>query len=374
MGFRKLAISASCSLAAASLAAFIIYRQLGKSRCDARSKLKLEESLEENIYSRTSTRSPRENGGPPHITAKVWDPPSWLVNFAKEDLTMEVACGIVTALNSFDTPARQGPLLMLQQASTFSSNGPVFRDSGCLSLILGLLDSKDQASITTRQNLTILQTVTNLACDRANLPCIQEHLRTILEIANTQNYSDQACAALQLLCNVALTPDGCRILDNKIELLYGMLSTRDPYILRQVYSILVNLSCDAASSLLLLQSLAPPDLFDALSYSLSNAVQPLVSLQAVMFLKNSYTAMRIQDAITDDMRISDLLPDRPSDAQTVADFLTKSRGELKLRLYVLLSETPTSEVGEELTEQASLLCEILDTQHSLPKNGRPETR
>ncbi|VDP23570.1 unnamed protein product [Echinostoma caproni] len=113
-------------------------------------------------------------------------------------------------------------------------------------------------------------------------------------MGNTTDYSDQACAALQLLCNVALTPKGCHLLDGKSKELLGMLATRDPYMLRQVLSVLLNLSCDSNSSTLLLHAEAPDGLMDTVVFALSPSVQPLVSVQAVTLLKNLYNAMRVR--------------------------------------------------------------------------------
>lgn len=79
-------------------------------------------------------------------------------------------------------------------------------------------------------------------------------METIFKIGSTTDYSDQACAALQLLCNVALTAKGCRLLDCKSQRLLEMLATHDAYMLRQILSILINLSCDATSLELILQA------------------------------------------------------------------------------------------------------------------------
>ncbi|GAA52627.1 hypothetical protein CLF_108474 [Clonorchis sinensis] len=79
-------------------------------------------------------------------------------------------------------------------------------------------------------------------------------MEMIFTLANAQEYSDESCAALQLLCNLALTPAGCLLLRNRICFFYRILETRDPYLLRQVLAVLVNLSCDLDSSQALLNS------------------------------------------------------------------------------------------------------------------------
>ncbi|KAF6768959.1 hypothetical protein AHF37_12844, partial [Paragonimus kellicotti] len=203
---------------------------------------------------------------------------SSLKDFEKEKLTSDVAKSLNMLLASDDSEIRRVVLIMLQQASSFSSNYVVIRDSDCLYSMLALLDANDSSPVVKRQNLCILQTATNLVCDIPNLRVVERFLDTIFSIANTTEYSDQACAALQLLCNAALTPTGCRMLNAYIPSLYNMLQTKDPYMLRQVFSMLVNLSCDPESCGLLLRSEIPVHLKETLAYCLSSAIQPLVTI------------------------------------------------------------------------------------------------
>lgn len=105
---------------------------------------------------------------------------SCVTRFQKENLEPEVAGAIEEFLSSSDVSVRQGFLLMLHQASAFTLNHvslkffwitlqPVIRCSGCLDRMLNLLDADSMESKVQRQNLVILQTVTNLACDQSSL-------------------------------------------------------------------------------------------------------------------------------------------------------------------------------------------------------------
>ncbi|KAA0183959.1 hypothetical protein FBUS_09708 [Fasciolopsis buskii] len=216
---------------------------------------------------------------------------SCVTRFQKENLEPEVAGAIEEFLSSSDVSVRQGFLLMLHQASAFTLNHPVIRCSGCLDRMLNLLDADSMESKVQRQNLVILQTVTNLACDQSSLDILADHMETIFKIGSTTDYSDQACAALQLLCNVALTAKGCRLLDCKSQRLLEMLATHDAYMLRQILSILINLSCDATSLELILQAVVPNGLLETFFFALSPSVQPLISLQAVNLMRNLYSSI-----------------------------------------------------------------------------------
>ncbi|KAF5402948.1 hypothetical protein PHET_03843 [Paragonimus heterotremus] len=289
-----------------------------------------------------------------------------LKDFKKEKLTSDVARSLNMLLTSNDSEIKRDVLVMLQQASAFSSNFVVIRDSDCLDSMLALLDANDSSPIVKRQNLCILQTTTNLVCDILNLQVVQRFLDTIFSIANTMEYSDQACAALQLLCNAALTPTGCRMLNTYIPALYDMLQTKDPYMLRQVFSMLVNLSCDPESRGLLLQSKIPLHLRETLAYCLSSAIQPLVTIQLVNFLKNVYPQVEsVCPSVIGDSSLQ-------SGPLSLADFLRlqQTQTTLKLRLQLLLSEPATNELVVELRRQMEALYIILDHFHTAP-NERP---
>ncbi|KAF8568160.1 hypothetical protein P879_07718 [Paragonimus westermani] len=262
LGVRPLFVVGSCSLALLPLALYV-YRKQKKSGIQVKSFCETSNDVEKTDFSN-------------------------LKDFKKENLTSDVANSLNVLLASKDSEIRRGVLLMLQQASAFSSNFVVIRDSDCLGSMLALLDANDSSPVVKRQNLCILQTATNLVCDVLNLQVVERFLGTIFSIANTTEYSDQACAALQLLCNVALTPIGCRMLNAYIPALYNMLQTKDPHMLRQVFSMLVNLSCDHESCGLLLRSEIPSHLNETLVYCLSPAIQPLVTIQLVNFLKSVY--------------------------------------------------------------------------------------
>ncbi|THD20155.1 hypothetical protein D915_009003 [Fasciola hepatica] len=217
---------------------------------------------------------------------------SYVKRFQKDNLEPKVAEAIETLLSCSDVTVRHGFLFMLHQASSFTRNYSVIRSSGCLEKMLSLLDTESVEPKIKRQNLIILQTVTNLACDESALDTLQ----TIFRIGSTTDYSDQACAALQLLCNIALTPRGCRLLDGKAQKLLELLATRDPYMLRQILSVLINLSCDTISLELLLQTVVPDDLMETFVFALSPSVQPLISVQAVTLMKNLYNSVRDRDS------------------------------------------------------------------------------
>lgn len=167
-----------------------------------------------------------------------------VIEFDKENLTLDFCTSICTLINISDYDTRQKLVISLHEASSFRRNFDVIRDSKCLKLLLSLLDSTSGTLTGRQQNLNILHVVMNLACDQQNFPIIKDHLDDILTIANAVEYSDQACVALQVLGNIALTPDGCKLLRNKCGYLCNMLKMRDPYVLRNLLIVFVNLSCD----------------------------------------------------------------------------------------------------------------------------------
>ncbi|CAH8858097.1 unnamed protein product [Trichobilharzia szidati] len=217
--------------------------------------------------------------------------------FDKENLSLEFANCICSLVKVSDYDTRQQLIMYLHQASSFCQNffQSVIRDSKCLETLLSLLDSSTSMAPACRQNLSILQVTTNLACDQRSLPVIMDYLDDIFSIADTKEYSDQACAALQVLANIALTPAGCNLLINDCGRLCKMLGMRDPYLLRNLLAVLVNLSCDVnGCDKLLAQN--GEDFVRTLEYSLSSDVPLLISMKMTTFLNNLYSRiMKDQD-------------------------------------------------------------------------------
>nr|CAH8852606.1 unnamed protein product [Trichobilharzia regenti] len=208
--------------------------------------------------------------------------------FDKENLSIEFANCICSMVKVSDYDTRQQLIMYLHQASSFCHNFSVIRDSKCLETLLSLLDSSTSMAPACRQNLSILQVTTNLACDQRSLPIIMDYLDDIFSIADTREYSDQACAALQVLANIALTPTGCNLLINDCGRLYKMLGVREPYLLRNLLAVLVNLSCDVNCCDKLL-SQNGEDFVRILEYSLSLDVPLLISMKMTTFLNNLYS-------------------------------------------------------------------------------------
>lgn len=276
-----------------------------------------------------------------------------LLNYQKECVTFEVAATLSKLLQFSDPDSKLTCLRMIQQASSFSSNFPVFRKSGCLESMLKLLNGNDDSPVVKKQNLCILQSITNFACDNECVTLLEQHLGDIFSIANCIAYSDQACAAIQLLCNIALTTDGCRLLDDRINTLCDMLQSRDPHMLRQIFSLLVNLSCDPVSCDLLLMSKASNNIMDTFSFCLSPEVPSIVTLQAVNFLRNlsSRTFSRFASVLVS--------TDELADIPTLRNFLWQSHAALLLRLDYLLAELPSMDSADELRIQAENLRSLL---------------
>ncbi|TGZ60768.1 hypothetical protein CRM22_008365 [Opisthorchis felineus] len=282
--------------------------------------------------------------------AKTADP---VLDFSRENLTLDSAKYLSFLINSSDHSARPGFLLFVQQASAFSSNFSAIRESGCLKTLLEYLSQDRHINANRRETLCILQTVANLACDQDNFPVIKDHMEMIFNIANAQEYSDESCAALQLLCNLALTPTGCLLLRNRICFFYRILETRDPYMLRQVLAVLVNLSCDIDSSQALLNSEVPSRLLHSLNFPLSPAVHPLLTLQTVTFLKNLYTKVHSSPSIFADQLAR-------SNPRSMFSFLCNVRTSLRIRLALTRSELTSPDSTEELFNSIDELVQLLD--------------
>ncbi|CAH8292649.1 unnamed protein product [Schistosoma turkestanicum] len=209
------------------------------------------------------------------------------VEFDKENLTFDFCACICRLINISDYDTNQKLITSLHEASSFRQNFDVIRDSKCLESILSLLDSTSGTLPGRQQNLNILQVVTNLACDQKSFPVIKDYLDDILLIADTMEYSDQTCSALQVLGNIALTPDGCELLRSKCGYLCKMLGIRDPYVLRNLLVVFVNLSCDTDCCDELLTQDAE-EFISTVEYSLSPYAPKSVSTKMADLLYNLY--------------------------------------------------------------------------------------
>lgn len=267
--------------------------------------------------------------------------------FNQEKLTVELASCIHTFLLSSDFDLRQKLLALLHQASSFHGNFRVMRESRCLDTVFELLDSTTSSPSVQRQNLIILQIATNVACDQQCLRIIEKYLDEIVAIADTRTYSDDACVALQALGNVALTHAGCISLKRYFNRICMMLDTRDPYLLRNVLTILLNISCDEQCCNLLRFVEVPENFLNTISFAFSTLVPPVISSKMAAFLRNVYSVI----AVSPGPRSYD------NGRKSLMTFLQDSRSQVKSYLLPVIA---SSEEQTELHSYAQSLCNVLN--------------
>lgn len=269
--------------------------------------------------------------------------------FDKENLTHDLSMCICSLINTSDYDARQKLIIKLHQASSFRCNFGVIRDSKCLETLLSLLDPTADTLPESQQNLNVLQVVINLACDHQSFPIIKDYLDNVLSIADKVEYSGQACAALQVLGNIALTPDGCELLRDKCGYLCNLLRTRDPYVLRNVLVVLVNLSCDSNCCKKLLSE-NREEFMLALEYSLSSNAPTPISLKMADLLKSLYWR------IIQEREASPKSPNFPLYPQSIGYYLKDNYALISSWILPLMSSSEDwSEVGIHLQKLASSL-------------------
>ncbi|CAH8554574.1 unnamed protein product [Schistosoma intercalatum] len=275
-----------------------------------------------------------------------------VIEFDKGNLTLDFCTSICTLINISDYDTRQKLIISLHQASSFRRNFDVIRDSKCLELLLSLLDSTSGTLSGRQQNLNILHVVMNLACDQQNFPIIKDYLDDILLIANAVEYSDQACVALQVFGNIALTPDGCKLLRNKCGYLCNMLKMRDPYVLRNLLVVFVNLSCDIdCCGEILTQD--HEEFMKTLEYSLSSSAPISVSLKMIVLLNNLYSRM-IQKQETS-RKSSDSSPSSKSIANSLKNNCTLVKSWI---MFLISSSKDLGELEFHLQKLASSLEKV----------------
>ncbi|CAH8567267.1 unnamed protein product [Schistosoma curassoni] len=275
-----------------------------------------------------------------------------VIEFDKGNLTLDFCTSICTLINISDYDTRQKLIISLHQASSFRRNFDVIRDSKCLELLLSLLDSTSGTLSGRQQNLNILHVVMNLVCDQQNFPIIKDYLDDILLIANTVEYSDQACVALQVLGNIALTPDGCKLLRNKCGYLCNMLKMGDPYVLRNLLVVFVNLSCDIdCCGEILTQD--HEEFMKTLEYSLSSSAPISVSLKMIVLLNNLYSWM-IQKQETS-RNSSDSSPSSKSIANSLKNNCTLVKSWI---MFLISSSKDPGELEFHLQKLASSLEKV----------------